>query len=166
MFCSEPNGHCLHQCLQFRTLPLRNYATGCSENRLDPWKNDGHHLLRVYGGLRQYDLVYGKFILTVAASVMFEYRNCSWFHQPEACLTIKPYMEVLTLSEMHAVLTGGFATIACNVFVAYVRLGVRPNYLLLASALSPPASLAFSKLFYPETEASKTRAWNIFTFKG
>ena len=62
----------------------------------------------------------------------------------------------MTKSEMHAVMTGGFATIAGTVFAAYLNFGVPANHLLSASVMSAPAALAIAKLFYPETQQSKT----------
>eukprot|EP00092_Neocalanus_flemingeri_P001746 GFUD01001864.1.p1 GENE.GFUD01001864.1~~GFUD01001864.1.p1 ORF type:complete len:670 (-),score=45.20 GFUD01001864.1:110-2119(-) len=81
--------------------------------------------------------------------------------QATAPFLIKPYLADLTLSEIHAVMTGGFATIAGTVLAAYVSFGVSSAHLVSASVMSAPAALAFSKLFYPETEKSKTKADNI-----
>lgn len=74
---------------------------------------------------------------------------------------IKPFLSSMTKSELHAVMTGGFATIAGSVMAAYINFGVSPSHLLSASVMSAPAALAFSKLFYPETEKSKTTNKNI-----
>ena len=76
--------------------------------------------------------------------------------QTEAPLIIKPYVTSLTLSELHAVMTGGFATIAGSVMPAYISLGIPAEHLIAASVMSAPAGLALSKLFYPETEKSQT----------
>lgn len=81
--------------------------------------------------------------------------------QATAPFLIKPYLADLTLSEIHAVMTGGFATIAGTVLAAYVSFGVSSAHLVSASVMSAPAALAFAKLFYPETEKSKTKADNI-----
>ena len=44
--------------------------------------------------------------------------------QSEAPLMIRPFLEEMTRSELHAVLTGGFATIAGSVMAAYILYGV------------------------------------------
>ena len=62
---------------------------------------------------------------------------------------IKPYLPNMTPSEIHAVMTGGFATIAGSVLAAYIGFGIDPAHLLSASVMSAPAALAYSKLFYP-----------------
>ncbi|XP_060086045.1 solute carrier family 28 member 3-like [Ylistrum balloti] len=72
----------------------------------------------------------------------------------EAPLLIKPFLPEMTNSELHAVLTGGFATIAGTVMAAYILLNVPANHLLSASVMSAPAALAMSKLIYPETVRS------------
>jgi concentrative nucleoside transporter, CNT family len=76
--------------------------------------------------------------------------------QTEAPLLIKPYLATMTLSELHAVMTGGFATIAGGVMAAYISFGVPAEHLIAASVMSAPAALAISKLLYPETEKSLT----------
>ncbi|MEG5029562.1 NupC/NupG family nucleoside CNT transporter [Microcoleus sp. AT8-B1] len=76
--------------------------------------------------------------------------------QTEAPLLIKPYLGAMTLSELHAVMTGGFATIAGGVMAAYISFGVPAQHLISASVMSAPAALAISKLLYPETEKSLT----------
>lgn len=44
--------------------------------------------------------------------------------QTEAPLLIRPYLTDMTLSEIHAVMTGGFSTIAGSVMGAYISFGV------------------------------------------
>ncbi|KAL4220155.1 hypothetical protein ACF0H5_020565 [Mactra antiquata] len=70
-------------------------------------------------------------------------------------LMIQPFLEDMTRSELHAVMTGGFATVAGGIMAAYINLGVPANHLLSASVMSAPAALAISKLSYPETEITK-----------
>ncbi|XP_042225314.1 sodium/nucleoside cotransporter 1-like [Homarus americanus] len=86
--------------------------------------------------------------------------------QTEAPLLIKPYIPMMTKSELHAVMTGGFATIAGSVMAAYISLGVDPAQLLSASVMNAPGALAYSKLFYPETEPSSTSIKDIKMEKG
>ncbi|MDJ0662676.1 MAG: NupC/NupG family nucleoside CNT transporter [Crocosphaera sp.] len=75
----------------------------------------------------------------------------------EAPLMIKPYINSLTLSELHAIMTGGFATIAGGVMAAYIAMGISPTHLISASVMSAPAALAISKIMYPETDKSETK---------
>ena len=77
--------------------------------------------------------------------------------QTEAPLMIKPYLSQLTKSELHSVMTGGFATIAGEVMAAYIAFGIPAEHLLSASVMSAPAALAVSKLLYPETEKPQTQ---------
>ena len=76
--------------------------------------------------------------------------------QTEAPLVIKPYIMGMTMSELMAVMTGGFATVAGGVLAAYARFGIDPGHLLAASVMSAPAALVMAKIMYPETEESKT----------
>lgn len=76
--------------------------------------------------------------------------------QTEAPLLVKPYLPRMTKSELHAVMVGGFATIAGGVFVLYTGFGADPGHLMVASVMAAPAGLVCSKLAFPETEASET----------
>ena len=76
--------------------------------------------------------------------------------QTEAPLIIKPYLPRLTHSELHAVMTGGFATVAGGVMAAYISFGIPAEHLISASVMSAPAALAMSKIFYPETAKPET----------
>ncbi len=82
--------------------------------------------------------------------------------QTEAPLLIKPFVHSMTMSELHAVMTGGFATVAGGVLAAYVGMLVAyfpdiAGHLIAASVMSAPAALAISKVMYPETEEPVTR---------
>ncbi|MCP4290327.1 MAG: NupC/NupG family nucleoside CNT transporter [bacterium] len=77
--------------------------------------------------------------------------------QTEAPFVIKPYLNTMTRSEIHAVMIGGFATVAGGVMAAYVRFGIDAGHLLAASVMSAPAALVVAKIMYPETEESPTR---------
>ncbi|XP_009934761.2 solute carrier family 28 member 3 [Opisthocomus hoazin] len=72
--------------------------------------------------------------------------------QTESPLLVRPYLPYITKSELHAVMTAGFSTIAGSVLGAYISFGVSAAHLLTASVMSAPAALATSKLFWPETE--------------
>jgi CNT family concentrative nucleoside transporter len=53
-------------------------------------------------------------------------------------------------------MASGFATIAGSVLVAYINLGVSGQVLISSCVMSIPASLAVSKLRYPEEEETLT----------
>ncbi|XP_041512015.1 sodium/nucleoside cotransporter 1 isoform X2 [Microtus oregoni] len=60
--------------------------------------------------------------------------------QTEAPLLIRPYLADMTLSEVHVVMTGGYATIAGSLLGAYISFGVR------AEVLTTYALCGFSNL--------------------
>jgi CNT family concentrative nucleoside transporter len=60
------------------------------------------------------------------------------------------------MAELHQVMCSGFATIAGSVLVAYISMGLNPQALISSCVMSIPASLAFSKLRYPEEEETLT----------
>lgn len=81
--------------------------------------------------------------------------------QTEAPLLIKPYVEKMTKSELMCVMTGGMATVAGGVMMAYVTMlkdtvpGIA-GHLIAASMMGAPAGVMFSKLLVPETEKPLT----------
>ncbi|MBC6942590.1 MAG: NupC/NupG family nucleoside CNT transporter [Xanthomonadales bacterium] len=86
--------------------------------------------------------------------------------QTEAPLTIKPYIERMTQSELMTVMIGGMAHIAGSVMAAYVGLlgGDDPvqkqffaKHLLTASIMAAPATLMLAKILIPETQEPLTR---------
>jgi CNT family concentrative nucleoside transporter len=76
--------------------------------------------------------------------------------QGESAMLIKPFVAHLTMAELHQVMTSGFATIAGSVLVAYISLGVNGQALVSSCVMSIPASLAVSKLRFPEEEETLT----------
>ena len=81
--------------------------------------------------------------------------------QTEAPLLVKPFVEDMTESELMAVMTAGFATVAGGVLAAYVGMmtGFFPDiagHLIAASVMSAPAALVVAKIMVPEGERPKT----------
>jgi CNT family concentrative nucleoside transporter len=80
--------------------------------------------------------------------------------QTEAPLLVRPFIPKMTASELHALMTGGMATIAGSVMGAYISFlgGTDPEqlarfatYLLCASVMNAPAAIVMAKIFLPET---------------
>ncbi len=77
--------------------------------------------------------------------------------QNEAALVIKPYLEKMTQSEIVALMTTGFSTIATGVMAVYAGMkGIDAGHILTASVLGAPAGLLTAKVVFPEMEASET----------
>ena len=116
-------------------------------------------LLSHYGILSRIVRFLGWMMMRTMKTSGAESLNCAaniFLGHTETPLLIKPYIKSLTLSELHAVMTGGFATISGGVMAAYISFGISPEHLIAASVMSAPAALAVSKLFYPETEKAQT----------
>ncbi|KAG1751608.1 Na+ dependent nucleoside transporter C-terminus-domain-containing protein [Suillus paluster] len=80
-----------------------------------------------------------------------------WVGQGESACLVKPYVDIMTPSELHLVMTSGFSTISGAVLTAYIALGVPPQNLITSSVMSIPASISISKLRIPEVEEPVTR---------
>lgn len=79
----------------------------------------------------------------------------------ESAFLIQPYIRLLTHSEFHAILSSGFATVAGTLLGAYVSFGAESSHLITSTVMAAPGALCFSKLFWPETEESQTKADNL-----
>jgi CNT family concentrative nucleoside transporter len=77
--------------------------------------------------------------------------------QTEAPLFIRPYVPRLTQSELLAVMTGGFATMAAGVIAVYISFGVPAVHIIAGSVMAAPLGLAISKLMFPELAEPETR---------
>jgi CNT family concentrative nucleoside transporter len=86
--------------------------------------------------------------------------------QTESPLLIRPFIGGMTVSEIHTVMVGGFATIAGGVMAAYVGM-LSPyfpdvaGHLLTASVMNAPAALFISKMLMPESGEPATRSVKI-----
>ncbi|XP_073475280.1 sodium/nucleoside cotransporter 1 [Aquarana catesbeiana] len=112
-----------------------------------------------YIGIMQYAILKISWLMQVTmgttATETLSVAGNIFVGQTEAPLLIRPYLPEMTKSEIHAVMTGGFGTIAGSVMGAYISFGIDPSSLIAASVMAAPCALALSKLVYPETEESK-----------
>lgn len=76
--------------------------------------------------------------------------------QTEAPLLVRPFLNHCTLSELHAIMVGGFGTIAGAVMAGYIQMGIPAQHIIIASCMAAPASLMVAKIIFPETEHSET----------
>jgi concentrative nucleoside transporter, CNT family len=86
--------------------------------------------------------------LNVAASI--------FMGQTEAPLTVRPFLNNMTQSELMCVMTSGMAHISGGIMAAYIALGIEPKHLLAAVIMTAPGTILLSKLFVPETGHPET----------
>jgi CNT family concentrative nucleoside transporter len=86
--------------------------------------------------------------LNVAASI--------FMGQTEAPLTIRPFLDKLTKSELMCVMTSGMAHVSGGIMAAYIAFGIEPKHLLSAVIMTAPGTLLMSKMLVPETEKPLT----------
>ena len=100
-------------------------------------------------------------IMRISGAESFAVAANIFVGQTEAPLMVRPYIGKMTQSELCTLMTGGMATIAGGVLVAYISfLGgddmaknvLFARHLITASILSAPAAIIFAKLLVPETE--------------
>jgi len=86
--------------------------------------------------------------LNVAASI--------FMGQTEAPLTIRPFLNNMTQSELMCVMTSGMAHISGGIMAAYIAFGMDPKHLLAAVIMTAPGTILLSKMFVPETGIPET----------
>src|SRR5262245_45722015 len=86
--------------------------------------------------------------LNVAASI--------FMGQTEAPLTIRPFLNKMTISELMCVMTSGMAHISGGIMAAYIAFGMDPKHLLAAVIMPAPGTILLSKIFVPETGTPET----------
>lgn len=86
--------------------------------------------------------------LDVAASI--------FMGQVEAPLTIRPFLQNLTRSELMTVMTAGMAHISGSIMIAYIAFGIEARHLLAAVIMTAPGTIMMAKLMEPETETPET----------
>ncbi len=107
--------------------------------------------VRILANMMRFTLrVSGAESLAMAANV--------FVGQTEAPLVVRPYISRMTNSELMALMTGGFATIAGSVLAVYIGLLGEEfaGHLLAASFMSAPAAFVMAKIMVPETETPVT----------
>jgi len=86
--------------------------------------------------------------LNVAASI--------FMGQTEAPLTIRPFLNKLTKSELMCVMTSGMAHVSGGIMAAYIAFGIEAKHLLTAVIMTAPGTLLMAKMLVPETEQPLT----------
>src|ERR1700738_1922171 len=86
--------------------------------------------------------------LNVAASI--------FMGQTEAPLTIRPFLNRLTKSELMTVMTSGMAHVSGGIMAAYIAFGIEAKHLVTAVIMTAPGTLLMAKMLVPETEQPLT----------
>ena len=86
--------------------------------------------------------------LNVAASI--------FMGQTEAPLTIRPFLNKMTQSELMCVMTAGMAHVSGSIMAAYIAFGVEAKHLLAAVIMTAPGTILLAKMFVPETGQPET----------
>ncbi len=81
--------------------------------------------------------------LNVAASI--------YMGQTEAPLTVRPYLNKMTESELMCVMTSGMAHVSGAIMAAYIAFGVEAKHLLAAVIMTAPGTILLAKMMVPET---------------
>jgi CNT family concentrative nucleoside transporter len=76
--------------------------------------------------------------------------------QTEAPLTVRPFLNRMTTSELLCVMTSGMAHVSAGIMGAYIFLGIEAKHLLAAVLMTAPGTILLAKMFIPETGVPET----------
>ncbi len=76
--------------------------------------------------------------------------------QTEAPLTIRPFLNDATRSELMTIMTSGMAHVSGGIMAAYIAYGIHASDLLAAVIMTAPGTILISKMLVPETEVPAT----------
>ncbi|XP_060808768.1 uncharacterized transporter YutK isoform X2 [Amyelois transitella] len=148
-------GHLLvreEQVFAFSTLPVIFFFSMLVE------------VLFFWGALQWFCLKLGQLLRTATGTTVCESVIAVgnvFLGNTESLLLIKPYLPILTPSELHVLMGSGFATVSGTILAAYIGFGASPAHLVTASVMSAPAAICYCKLLMPETKRSLTAVDNI-----
>ncbi len=71
--------------------------------------------------------------------------------QTEAPLTIRPFLNGATRSELMTIMTSGMAHVSGGIMAMYIAQGVAPRHLLAAVIMTSPGTILIAKMLVPET---------------
>lgn len=76
--------------------------------------------------------------------------------QTEAPLTIRPFLDGATRSELMTIMTSGMAHVSGGIMAAYISFGINAQDLLSAVIMTAPGTILVAKMLVPETEVPAT----------
>ncbi len=114
-----------------------------------------------------YHLGIMQVIVRAAAKVMTRFMGASgaesldvaasiFMGQTEAPLTIRPYLNKMTESELMCVMTAGMAHVSGSIMAAYIAFGVEAKHLLAAVIMTAPGTILLAKMMVPEARQPET----------
>lgn len=114
--------------------------------------------------IRGFAFLFTKFMRVSGAESLCAASNI--FVGAESSLTIRPYLDKLTASELTTILTAAMSTVSSNVLALYVfslqdHFPTIAGHLVSASILSAPAALVMSKILMPETGEPETLGLHV-----
>ena len=106
-------------------------------------------IIRVVAWIMQFTMgTSGAESTNVAASI--------FMGQTEAPLTIRPFLDGATRSELMTIMTSGMAHVSGGIMAAYILFGINAKDLLSAVIMTAPGTILVAKMLVPETEIPAT----------
>ena len=97
-----------------------------------------------------------SWLLSISGAESVDVASSIFLDQSTAPLTIKPFLQEATYSELMTVMTAGMAHVSGGILAAYIAFGVQAKHLITAVIMTAPGTLVMAKMLVPETEKPAT----------
>jgi CNT family concentrative nucleoside transporter len=95
-------------------------------------------------------------LLSISGAEATDVASSIFLDQSTAPLTIKPYLQDATYSELMTIMTAGMAHVSGGILAAYIAFGIPAKHLITAVIMTAPGTLVIAKMLVPEVEKPKT----------
>lgn len=117
------------------------------------------NILYYYGIMQRVIPIFGRAmnkLMSVSGAEALSNVASAFVGQVSAQITIRPYLEKLTRSELLASMAGSMACVSGATMPIYIGLGIPAQYVLASSIMAVPGAFVISKIIYPETHIPET----------
>ncbi len=95
-------------------------------------------------------------LLSLSGAESVDVASSIFLDQSTAPLTIRPFLQEATSSELMTIMTAGMAHVSGGILAAYIAFGIQAKHLITAVIMTAPGTLVIAKMLLPETEKPKT----------
>jgi CNT family concentrative nucleoside transporter len=95
-------------------------------------------------------------LLSISGAEAVDVASSIFLDQSTAPLTIKPFLQDATYSELMTVMTAGMAHVSGGILAAYIAFGIAAKHLITAVIMTAPGTLVIAKMLVPEVETPKS----------
>jgi CNT family concentrative nucleoside transporter len=97
-----------------------------------------------------------SWLLGISGAESVDVASSIFLDQSTAPLTIRPFLQEATFSELMTIMTAGMAHVSGGILAAYIAFGIQAKHLITAVIMTAPGTLVMAKMLVPEIERPRT----------